>query len=85
MQTGFINCFAAVTKPTQLHAEVASHKTLWSILMSFISDIFDVVFVTLLELMMMVMLLIVDPCPVFHATRFAIASGIRKQYNSGNG
>jgi hypothetical protein len=84
VQTGFINCFAAVTKPTQLDAEVASHKILWSILMSFISDIFEVVFVTLLELMM-VMLLIVDPCPVFHATRFPIASGIRKQYNSGNG
>jgi hypothetical protein len=52
--------------------------------MSFISDIFDDVFVTLLE-MVMVMLLIVDPGPVFHATRFAIASGTRKQYNSGNG
>jgi hypothetical protein len=84
VQTGFISCFAAVTKATQLHAEVASHKTLWSILMSFVSDIFDYVFVTLLE-MMMVMLLIVDPGPVFHATRFEIASGTRKQYNSGNG
>jgi hypothetical protein len=83
MQTGFISCFAALTKPTQLLAEVASHKTLWSILMSFIIDIFYVVFLTLLELMMVV--LIVDPGPVFHATRFAIACGTRKQYNSGNG
>jgi hypothetical protein len=48
--------------------------------MSFIIDIFYVVFLTLLELMMVV-LLIVDPGPVFHATRFAIASGTRKQYN----
>jgi hypothetical protein len=84
VQTGFISCFAAVTKPTQLHAEVASHKTLWSILMSFISDIFYIVLLTLLELML-VMLLVVDPGPVFHATRFAIVSGTRKQYNSVNG
>jgi hypothetical protein len=83
MRTGFISCFAALTKPTQLLAEVASHKTLWSILMSFIIDIFCVVFLTLLELMMVV-LLIVDPGPVFHATRFAMVSGTRK-HNSGNG
>lgn len=83
MQTGFISCFAAVTKPTQLQAEVASHKILWSFLMSFISDIFDGIFLTLLELMM-VMLLIVDPGPVLHATWFAIACGTRKQCNSGN-
>ena len=52
--------------------------------MSFISDVFDDVFVTSLE-MMVVMLLVVDPGPVFYATSFEIASGTRKQCNSGNG
>jgi len=60
-----------VTKPTQLHAEVASHKTLWSNLLSFISDIFDDIFTTLLEMMMVT--LIVYPGPVFHATRFEMS------------
>jgi hypothetical protein len=65
-----------VSKPTQLHAEVTSHKTLWSILLSFISDIFDDIFVTLLEMMMVT--LIVDPGPVFHATRFEMSIFYKK-------